>query len=34
MRTKADDLLEGAIDVHAHIFPQVFVEEPGARAGP
>ncbi|MDE0331496.1 MAG: DUF6282 family protein [Nitrospinae bacterium] len=29
MRTKADDLLEGAIDVHAHIFPQVFVEEPG-----
>lgn len=29
MRTKADDLLEGAIDVHAHVFPQVFVEEPG-----
>ncbi len=29
MRTKADDLLEGAIDVHAHIFPQVFVEESG-----
>lgn len=29
MRTRADDLLEGAIDLHAHVFPQVFVEEPG-----
>jgi hypothetical protein len=29
VRTFSDDLLEGAIDLHAHIFPQVFVEEPG-----
>lgn len=29
MRTAADALLEGAIDLHAHIFPQVFTEEPG-----
>tara|TARA_Y100000588_G_C14264598_1_gene929238 strand:- start:1841 stop:2728 length:888 start_codon:yes stop_codon:yes gene_type:complete len=29
MRTEADELLEGSIDLHAHIFPQVFLEEPG-----
>ena len=29
MRTEADELLEGSIDLHAHIFPQVFIEEPG-----
>ncbi len=29
MRTAADDLLEGAVDFHAHIFPQLTAEEPG-----
>lgn len=29
MRTRADDLLEGAIDLHAHIFPQARLSEPG-----
>ncbi len=29
MRTISDELLEGALDLHAHIFPQVFAEEPG-----
>lgn len=29
MRKLADDLLEGAVDLHAHVFPQVFVDEPG-----
>ncbi len=29
MRTLADDLLEGAIDLHAHIYPQLRLEEPG-----
>ncbi|MEE9241384.1 MAG: DUF6282 family protein [bacterium] len=29
MRTAADELLEGAIDLHAHIFPQARLEEPG-----
>ncbi|MEE9274851.1 MAG: DUF6282 family protein [bacterium] len=29
MRTLADDLLEGSIDLHAHIFPQLTADEPG-----
>ncbi len=29
MRTLADDLLEGAIDLHAHIYPQTSLEESG-----
>lgn len=29
MRTIADDLLEGSIDLHAHIFPQISEGEPG-----
>ena len=29
MSTYADELLEGSIDLHAHIFPQLFVDEPG-----
>ena len=29
VRTEADELLEGSIDLHAHIYPQVFIEEPG-----
>ncbi len=29
MRTLADDLLEGSIDLHAHIHPQLRLEEPG-----
>jgi hypothetical protein len=29
VRTLADDLLEGAIDLHAHIHPQLRLEEPG-----
>lgn len=29
MRTISDELLEGSVDLHAHVFPQVFLEEPG-----
>jgi hypothetical protein len=29
MRTLADELLEGAIDLHAHIYPQARLNEPG-----
>lgn len=29
MRTLADDLLEGSVDLHAHIYPQTSLEEPG-----
>jgi hypothetical protein len=29
VRTRADDLLEGAIDLHAHIHPQLLLNESG-----
>lgn len=29
MRTISDELLEGSVDLHAHVFPQVYLEEPG-----
>ena len=29
MRTLADDLLEGSIDLHAHIYPQTSLSESG-----
>ena len=34
MRTLADDLLEGSIDLHAHIYPQTSPGESGRLPDP